>query len=818
MPVNMTEFPKTKASVEQLLDLLRCDNCSRTLHEPFTTGVCSHTLCFACCSTSVAPAGSRPKKHTGISNICPLCYIPIRPCDIKPHPQLHNLVLVARRLAKLLGNKELTPLSSLNIKAKDEDSHDSLECLSSVDYHHFESPSPSLPKKASSRSLNSSNTSPTVTALSPVECITKPSIQPVVTLTRDMEDVENMAPVESMPPPSAPPAKKFSRGRHVTARKSSEKCAKKSAEVTPQSKAKSRAKAPLASPEQSGMTEALIASSPTKTSPLKRESSVNSSSGGSGVRRSASRRKANVSGAGDGGEVELKLNSKGESVLHRAAIKNNVSELRRLLTAGLSPNARDHAGWTPLHEAALRGHAEAAECLLTDGHATVDIPGGPDLETALHEAVFNHQAEIVRLLLRHNANPTFANGQGVTPLQMCAEHLSEANQNALTNTKTHRGRWFKRQNSIEALKDIQTIHDLLTAAAAKTSELGKSLTAAPNHAASALFIERRRLRPLLLGTGLNRNQKNMMARVANLIHARVAVAMSAEVTHLVTGAQITPMKGGKHQKKAKRKKGEKVAEAAEVGITCPRTLKFLCAVLQGCWVLSFEWIETCDAMKIRVEEEAFEVTGCSTAPNTYASRRARRAREAGSAGLFHGYRFCLLGSFAYPTPDRVDLCNLLTSGGATIFSRDVTSPSRLAYIAVDDPAIAEAWMVQQGASAQESESGGESLPAPTTTAIAGDDVTAVHPHQLIALYDPRTSGLLTSTSPADEAAAAVAAATIVGRPEELVGAALQMLRPRLRSSPPTSAFGFQPIILVPATWIMDCIAAYALLPLPTISK
>lgn len=114
----MVGFPKTKASVEKLLDLLRCDNCSRTLHEPFTTGVCSHTLCLECCSTSVAPTGSRPKKHTGISNICPLCYIPIRPCDIKPHPQLHNLVLVARRLAKLLGNKETTPPSSSDTKSK----------------------------------------------------------------------------------------------------------------------------------------------------------------------------------------------------------------------------------------------------------------------------------------------------------------------------------------------------------------------------------------------------------------------------------------------------------------------------------------------------------------------------------------------------------------------------------------------------------------------------------------------------------------------------------------------------------------------------
>ncbi|KAL5970096.1 BRCA1-associated RING domain protein 1 [Taenia solium] len=811
----MAEFPKTKASVEKLLDLLRCESCSRTLYEPFTTGICSHTLCLECCSTIVAPNGSRSKKHTGISKICPLCYIPIRPCDIKPHPQLHNLVLVARRLAELLGNKESKPPASLNIKSKDEGLHDSLECLSSVDYHHFESPSPSLAKRAHLGSFDSSNTFSAVTALSPVECATGPSLQPVVALAKGIEGVENVVPVTSMPPPSAPPAKKSSNGGHFTARKPTEKCTKKSANVTPQSKVKSRAKAPLASPEQSGMAETLAVSLPIHTSPQKRATSADSSSGGSRARGSDSSRRANVSSVGGGGEVELKLNSRGESVLHRAAIKNNVSELKRLLAAGLSPDARDHAGWTPLHEAALRGHAEAAKCLLTDGRATVDVPGGPDLETALHEAVFNRHVKVVRLLLHYNASPTFANGEGVTPLQMCAAYLAEAKQNVLTNTRTHRGQRFKRQNSVAALEDMQTIQNLLTTAAAKASESGKVLTAAPNHAASALFIERRRLRPLLLGTGLNRNQKNMMAKVANLIHARVAMTMSAEVTHLVTGAQITPVR----EKQQKKKKGEKATEAAEVGITCPRTLKFLCAVLQGCWVLSFEWIETCDAMKVRVEEEAFEVTGCSTAPDTYASSRARRAREAGSAGLFHGYRFCLLGSFAYPTPDRLDLCNLLTSGGATVFSRDITSPSRLAYIAVDDPAIAEAWMVQQGASAQESEWRSELLPTATTTTITGGgDATTVHPHQLIALYDPRTSGLLASNSPADEAAAAVAAMTIVGRPEELVGAALRMLQPRLRSSPPTSAVSFRPIILVPATWIMDCIAAYALLPLPTISK
>ncbi len=64
---------------------------------------------------------------------------------------------------------------------------------------------------------------------------------------------------------------------------------------------------------------------------------------------------------------------------------------------------------------------------------------------------------------------------------------------------------------------------------------------------------------------------------------------------------------------------------------------------------------------MRVEEEAFEVTGCSAAPMTGASTRARCAREAGSAGLFHGYRFCLLVSVASSLLD--GLCFLHSTVG-----------------------------------------------------------------------------------------------------------------------------------------------------------
>ena len=79
-----------------------------------------------------------------------------------------------------------------------------------------------------------------------------------------------------------------------------------------------------------------------------------------------------------------KRNSKGETPLHTAVVKGDVEGVTRLLKAGADPNTRDHAGWTPLHEA--RGRLVLAGLLLEAG-ALPSVPASEDRLTALHEAV-----------------------------------------------------------------------------------------------------------------------------------------------------------------------------------------------------------------------------------------------------------------------------------------------------------------------------------------------------------------------------------------------------------------------------------------------
>ena len=68
-------------------------------------------------------------------------------------------------------------------------------------------------------------------------------------------------------------------------------------------------------------------------------------------------------------------NGKGETQLHRAAIKGNLPLCKKLLAMGIDANVTDHAGYTPLHEACNRGNAAIVKVLVKKG-ADVNVFGG----------------------------------------------------------------------------------------------------------------------------------------------------------------------------------------------------------------------------------------------------------------------------------------------------------------------------------------------------------------------------------------------------------------------------------------------------------
>lgn len=97
----------------------------------------------------------------------------------------------------------------------------------------------------------------------------------------------------------------------------------------------------------------------------------------------------------------------GESVLHKAARLGYIDVIAFCMERlEMSPNARDNAGYTPLHEACSRGRLDIALLLLEYGanHSDPAHAGA----RPLHEAVENGYLEVVRLLLSYGADPLLA--------------------------------------------------------------------------------------------------------------------------------------------------------------------------------------------------------------------------------------------------------------------------------------------------------------------------------------------------------------------------------------------------------------------------
>ncbi|XP_068093280.1 ankyrin repeat domain-containing protein 12 isoform X2 [Hyperolius riggenbachi] len=111
-----------------------------------------------------------------------------------------------------------------------------------------------------------------------------------------------------------------------------------------------------------------------------------------------------------------KRNERGETPLHMAAIRGDLSQVKELIRLGANVNVKDFAGWTPLHEACNMGSYEVAKVLIAAG-ADVNTQGLDD-DTPLHDAVSSGHREIVKLLLRNGGNVFQANKHGIRPIDV----------------------------------------------------------------------------------------------------------------------------------------------------------------------------------------------------------------------------------------------------------------------------------------------------------------------------------------------------------------------------------------------------------------
>nr|XP_028604480.1 putative ankyrin repeat domain-containing protein 31 isoform X6 [Podarcis muralis] len=105
----------------------------------------------------------------------------------------------------------------------------------------------------------------------------------------------------------------------------------------------------------------------------------------------------------------------GQTLLHRAAVEDDLKGLRAMIKAGGNVNTQDCAGWTPLHDASLAGFWWTTNELLKAG-ADVNCKGSEKI-TPLHDAVKGGHYKVAELLLWYGADPLFKNERGKSALE-----------------------------------------------------------------------------------------------------------------------------------------------------------------------------------------------------------------------------------------------------------------------------------------------------------------------------------------------------------------------------------------------------------------
>ncbi|OWF40680.1 BRCA1-associated RING domain protein 1 [Mizuhopecten yessoensis] len=244
---------------------------------------------------------------------------------------------------------------------------------------------------------------------------------------------------------------------------------------------------------------------------------------------------------------------------------------------------RNAKGETPLQVGCIKGDLVKVEELLKGGATpnTRDNAGW----TPLHEACHHGYVDIARLLLDHGALIDVPGTENATPLHDAVSHSRVACVELLVS----RGASLTARN-LYGYTPMDCARSEEVKAALKTTVQSAPVV---NETVDVLEYQL----PCLLGTALNRDQKIALQRCAALLNAKVVQDFCPEVTHVITSSN---------------QDGQ-----------CPRTIKYLMAVLQGKWVLNMDWVNTCLEYGSRVSEEAFEVPGTSTNPNTLAPQRGR---------------------------------------------------------------------------------------------------------------------------------------------------------------------------------------------------
>ncbi|XP_015723478.1 BRCA1-associated RING domain protein 1 isoform X1 [Coturnix japonica] len=672
----------TRAALEGLERALSCSRCAGVLREPVSLGGCEHVFCLSCVDDYIGKG-------------CPVCHVPAWVQDVQVNRQLDDMVQLCSKLRHLLGSgtsdsmeSTATPMCSdiggnsnkehikmwfsprsrkirciMNKNQIKTSSNDLCQDPSSV-YHFFPSPvdeKPSKPTKKPTQRQSKKMKKKRLADINRVWCLEKPEqkggvqektskeksvticSEPVVLCTPEASN-----PKEALPQESTQEADSTKNLEEVEV----------SPEVKPsEEEDNDEAVCPVQVSKDKNCAAEKLPSIESEAMPLKRGREQSELPGTSQFKRQ--RGEGRLNGSSDSqtcsedlsqdrpipqvtepktpvqvcGSVMKTRSSAARSspslpetpstpstfkACNQAGIPQSPSVFR---SPGSNPIARrNYKGETLLHLASIKGDLAAVEELLKNG-ADPNIKDNAGW-TPLHEACNHGHQEVVELLLQHKALVNSTGYQNDSPLHDAAKngHVSIVELLLLHG----------------ASRDAVNIFGLRPVDYAESEKM-KSVLMLPVKNESFSFSQlsespsQPRDGPIgILGSSLSSKQQKLLSRLATVLKARRCTEFNSTVTHVVIP-----------------------------DIPMPSTVKCMMAVLTGCWVLKFEWVQACLQSTVREQEEKYEIQG--------GPQRGRLNKEQLLPKLFDGCYFYFLGSFA--SHQKSDLVELVKAGGGQILVR-----------------------------------------------------------------------------------------------------------------------------------------------------
>ncbi|XP_063363115.1 protein phosphatase 1 regulatory subunit 16A isoform X2 [Cydia amplana] len=142
-------------------------------------------------------------------------------------------------------------------------------------------------------------------------------------------------------------------------------------------------------------------------------------------------------------------------MLLEAAARNDIDEVRRLLSRGVTPDATNEDGLTALHQCCIDNN-EAMMRLLLDNGANVNAEDS-EKWTPLHAAATCGNLNLVRILIQRGANLLGVNGDGNMPYDICEE---ERTLDAIESAMAERGVTQRLIDETRAATEMKMLMDV----------------------------------------------------------------------------------------------------------------------------------------------------------------------------------------------------------------------------------------------------------------------------------------------------------------------------------------------------------------------